>query len=116
MVDESEAVAGALAARHWREADARAVLEAWRESGETITEYARNQGIHAERLARWERKLRTLAAQAVSFHPVRVRGQLDNGRPEYIEVVLGQEPRVRIPRGFAPQDLRALLAVLAESR
>jgi hypothetical protein len=116
VVEESVAVAGALAARHWREADARAVLEAWRESGETITEYARNRGIHAERLARWERKLRLPAAQAVSFHPVRVTGQLGSARPAYIEVVLGQEPRVRVPSGFAPQDLRAVLAVLAESR
>src|SRR3990172_2840200 len=112
MTDESVAVAGALAARHWREADARAVLEAWRGSGEAIAEYARSRGIHPERLARWERKLRPPAAQTVSFHPVRVRGQLGNAQPECIEIVLGQEPRVRVPPGFAAQDLLAVLAVL----
>jgi len=116
MADESVAVAGALVARHWREADARAVLEAWQESGETITEYARSRSIQPERLARWERKLRTPAAQAVSFHPVRVTGELGSARPEYIEVVLGEERRVRVAPGFAPQDLLAVLAVLEKSR
>ena len=91
------------------------MIEAWRKSGQSIAAYARGKDIHPERLARWERKLRTSRPQSVSFHPVRVVPSEDHAQSAApIEIVLRNERRVRVPRGFFPQDLRAVLAVLEE--
>jgi|SRR3990172_284996 len=117
MADESAVAVAESTGRHWREADARAVIEAWQESGQSIARYARSRNIHPERLARWERKLRRPGTESITFHPVRVtRGaQRDDAEnAARIEVVLGHERRIRVPHGFVPQDLRAVLAVLEE--
>ena len=46
---------GAL--RYWRAAEARGVVEAWEESGETLAGFARRYGIHRRRLGRWVEQL-----------------------------------------------------------
>jgi hypothetical protein len=55
------------------ENDARLVIDAWRQSGRTMTAFARAHDIHLERLARWRRLLSPKPHAAVRFHPVRVR-------------------------------------------
>ena len=47
-------VAGRL---YWREADARILVDAWRKSGETLSGFARRQGVERKRLGRWVRRL-----------------------------------------------------------
>lgn len=117
MADETVVPTAETTRRHWSESDARAVIEAWRESGQSITQYARSRSIHPERLARWERKLRSPRSPTMAFHPVRVmrESQRDAQSASLIEVVLGNDRKIRVPHGFAPQDLRAVLAVLEES-
>ena len=116
MADENAVAVAESTGRHWREADARAVIEAWQESGQSIAQYARSRNIQPERLARWERKLRRPGTQSMSFHPVRVTraAHRDAESAARIEVVLGNERRIRVPHGFVPEDLRAVLAVLEE--
>jgi transposase-like protein len=43
--------------RYWSEKEGRAVVEAWRQSGELATVFARRHGLHAKRLAYWNRRL-----------------------------------------------------------
>jgi transposase-like protein len=45
----------------WTEDDARAVVEEWRRSGETIAAFARRHSMSAWRLYSWRKKLRTEA-------------------------------------------------------
>jgi hypothetical protein len=52
---KNAAVAEVAARRHWREQDARLLLEAWRGSGQTLTAFAQHYGVHPERLGRWHR-------------------------------------------------------------
>lgn len=111
--------------RYWRADDARAVVEAWRRSGKPLSEFAADVDVLPRRVARWAGRLEAGEATAaeVDFHPVRVVGSDpmprrvvggDQGvaRREPIEVVLGKGLRVRVPGGFASEDLARVLAVL----
>jgi hypothetical protein len=108
---------GVVAARgYWRESAARVMVDAWRGSGETVAAFARRHGVDRRRLARWVRRMEASAGEVVvPFHPVRVVG----GGPEArvtdapIEIAVGSTYRVRVPPGFAGEDLRRILAVLA---
>jgi len=109
--------------RYWRATDARVVVEAWRRSGEALREFARRYGIHPRRLGRWATELKAPPEPAeseasVRFHPVRLvqqdDGARESGEGEPIEIVLGEGCSVRVPPGFAAQDLERVLAVLVE--
>ncbi len=43
--------------KYWSEAEGRAVVEAWRRSGESATEFARRHGLRAKRIVYWEQRL-----------------------------------------------------------
>jgi hypothetical protein len=107
------AVAQVAARRHWREADARVLLEAWRGSGQTLTAFAQVYDIHPERLGRWHRLLRAQPESKVRFHPVRVHmGEARTAGSEKFELVLRDGRSIRVPHEFDAEDLRRLLAVV----
>jgi hypothetical protein len=97
--------------RYWREAEARAVVEAWRRSSEPIASFARRHGIHPQRVARWAARIKV--AGVVRFHAVRLTpAAIDETRS--IEIQLDGGWRVLVPRDFHSEDLRRVLAVLDE--
>lgn len=101
---------------YWRESDARLLIEAWRGSGETRARFARRHGVEEKRLARWVSRLdgRGTQRQRLLLHPVRlVDSRPETGTPIEVQFASGQ--CVRVPPGFASEDLRRVLAVLAES-
>jgi hypothetical protein len=105
---------------YWRESEARVLVEAWQSSGETLAAFARRYGVDRQRLCRWVGRLEGAAAsETVRFHPVRLvdrgpePGSGGTGSTIEIELVGGQ--RVRVPRGFEAEELRRVLAVLAET-
>jgi hypothetical protein len=119
MAASREAGVGLVAAsRYWRAADARVVVEAWKRSEETLPEFARRHGISAKRLRRWARELEAQDAGeadgAVLFHPVRLvqPERVEDRRAGQIEIVLREGSTVRVPAGFASEDLERVLAVL----
>ena len=118
MADVSGTEVSRIARRqYWREADARAVVEAWRRSGKRLTEFARERGIQARRLRRWAARLEpTRQNGKVTFHPVRIIDASAGSaqRSDVLEVVLGGRRTVRVPYDFAPEHLRRVLQVLEE--
>ena len=55
---------------YWSENEGRRAVEAWRQSGETGTAFARRHGIRAKRLVWWsERLAATASPTSVSFVP-----------------------------------------------
>ena len=107
------AVARVAALRYWRAPEARVVVAAWRQSGETLGRFAVRYGIEARRLRRWASRLGP-EEQAVRFHPVRlVEGGAPGGRGrEPLEIVLGAACTVRVAPGFEAEDLERVLRVL----
>jgi hypothetical protein len=103
--------------KYWREPDARAVLDAWRASGLRLSEFARERGLSPKRLMRWRSRLKTAGAVSTSvvFHPVQLLGLPQTGpdaSAERIEIALGSGCEIRVPPGFAAEDLARVLDVL----
>jgi hypothetical protein len=102
----------------WSEAEAQVVLDEWRRSGESLAGFARQRGVGDQRLRYWIGQLapsrgRDRRSASVRFHPVQLVEGLGAGRPDSrIEVVLGAGRAVRVPPGFASEDLARVLEVL----
>src|SRR5437868_3463728 len=69
-----ESVVGAIAQRpYWYAEDARVIVEAWRRSGVTVTEFATRHGLSARRLSRWSKRLEPTRRPTASRRPLRQR-------------------------------------------
>lgn len=99
---------------YWREAEARVMVEAWRSSGEALSEFAHRHRVAPKRIARWASRVGR-PGPAVRFHPVRLADERsESGSSSAIEIQLLGGRRVRVARGFEAEDLRRVLAVLEE--
>ncbi len=116
-------LAAAAGKSYWREADARRVVQAWRSSGQDLPQFAATHGLKASRLARWASRLGRRAAGRrgrgtgaaplkLRFHPVELVGSTTGLEARAIEVVLVDGRRVRVPAGFASEDLERVLQAL----
>jgi hypothetical protein len=109
------AVERVAARRYWRAEDARVVVEAWKASGEGVARYAGRYGIEPRRLSRWSRALEEVKEAPVRFHAVRLverEGSRVRRGEGSIEIELNGGAKVRVPEGFAAEDLERVLRVL----
>lgn len=90
----------------WTEHEARELLGAVEESGESLAAFARREGFSAERLYRWRRKLTGQAFVEVERESAGIDGC------GVLEVVVATGRVVRVPRDFDAVALQRLLAVL----
>jgi len=105
-----EEITGVVQRRPWREEDARAVVAAWEQSGKSLSVFAREHGVIAQRISWWVARLGRKSE--VGFHRVRVVGESRGGTNCVIELVLVDGTRVRVPAGFAAKELKRVLGVL----
>jgi hypothetical protein len=113
MASRKSGVARVARLRYWQVEDARVAVEAWKESGEGLPAFARRHGIKPRRLRQWATRLEA-SSEEIAFHPVRV-GQWfseERAQGDPIEIVMGDGRTVRVPSGFAVQDLERVLRVL----
>ncbi|MFQ5515699.1 MAG: hypothetical protein ACE5FG_14900 [Myxococcota bacterium] len=103
--------------QHWTEAEARAFLSSWRESGTLLPVYCREQGIGYERVRRWRAKLARKPARKAA--PVRLRAVriVPEVAPACeakttMEIELARGLRVRVERGFDADELVRLVVAL----
>jgi hypothetical protein len=115
---KSGVVAFAARRRYWRVMDARIVINAWHRSGESQARFAQRYGLDPKRIGRWAGRLardggaRGESAE-VRFHPVRVVPPIGLAGAWAIEIALGDGRTVRVPAGFAADDLARAVAVLS---
>ncbi len=102
--------------RYWREADARRVVDAWRQSEASAAAFARRYQLDPQRILRWAKDLDGPALSGVRFHSVRVVDRGDAATvalaPPVVEIVLLGGRRVRVPPGVDPSELRQILEVV----
>jgi hypothetical protein len=98
--------------QHWRH-----LIDQWQSSGLSVRAFCLRQRLAIPSFYAWRRTLRQRDGSAcpvtppVTFLPVHVRHD-DCDAPPPLELVLANGRRLRIPPGFDPNALRALLAVL----
>jgi transposase-like protein len=115
MARRSAEVARITERGYWTEEDARVVVEAWVESGETMAWFARRHGVQAKRVARWVRRLQESEGRAPSgYYPVRVVSgrDADSGRVKSGIELVRRSWRVRVAPGFVAEDLERVLEVV----
>lgn len=103
----------------WRERDAREVLDLWRRSGTTLTEFARAHDLDRNRLARWRDRLGK-GTVVTGFHPVRLVDRLDRSPTSSlrgidggtIEILVSGNRRVAVRPGFDTALLAEIVRVL----
>ena len=105
----TRSLATLVANRYWRAAEAERVMAAWRRSGRSAAAFAGEHGLSAARLLRWRARLTPTAVPV--FHPVQV---VERARPITegagpLELELRGGRRIRVPAGFDPELLEALV-------
>ena len=95
----------------WSESEAARVVDAWRNSGESRALFGRRYGIHVHRLYYWisaaeKRSKKSADRKQVKFHPVQVIAEKKSDAAP-IEI-----RSIRVPRGFDPAELSAVLSAL----
>jgi transposase len=99
-----------LKRQYWRSQDAEAVLSAARESGMSLSAFARRHGVQPRRLMRWRGWL--AKNTLIRFHPVQVVSASRSepvSAPSRVELVLRSGHRVAVHRGFDPALLEDLV-------
>ncbi|QRK10889.1 transposase [Archangium violaceum] len=114
-------LARAAASSYWSESEARAVLEAYEESGLSVAEFARRHGLGPQRLRWWKKRRREEASPERSFVPVHVAAPPSREERETaagaasMEVVLARGRRIRVEPGFDADALARLVRALEEA-
>jgi transposase len=92
----------------------RAQVEACETSGLTVAAFARREGLSAQSLSMWKRRLRAGAEATTSFVPVVVRDAAPVSRGAF-ELVLREGAVLRIPPDFDEATLSRLVRALGAS-
>jgi hypothetical protein len=101
-------------------AQARGHLKAWKESGNSLTAYARSVGMSFQRLHRWRRKLYGVGRAAdCGFVPVQVVGGIRDeaaaSSETGFELISRSGVRVRLGPGFDEGALERLLRIVEQA-
>lgn len=108
-----------MAHGQWTEVEARGVLNAWRKSGLSIENFARERSLVPQRLYHWRAKIEGKDADAkaaeakksLSLLPVSVVDRQDR-RGEPVTVLLRSGHMVKVGRDFDEMALARVVAVL----
>jgi hypothetical protein len=102
----------------WSEHEARGVLNAWRNSGQTLERFAKERGLVPQRVRWWKAKLegKTTAlvrsASPLALLPVEVTQSTPAKRGEPVAVYLRSGHVVKVGRGFDEEAFARVIAVL----
>ena len=103
-------------AEHWRR-----LIERWRRSGLSVRAFCDRYRLAVPSFYAWRRRLQqggplaniSQPDEAATFIPVHIQPEPADQRPP-LELVLASGRCLRIPPGFDPATLRALLAALED--
>ena len=107
---KSPPLASLICRRRWTTADARSVIAALTRSGLSASAFAVREGLDAQRLLRWRRRLGPSSARTL---PTFV--ELRPSRAQTIEVVLGSGRVLRASESIDPLALAGLVDALERS-
>ncbi len=117
MARKSRSAVQRVAAKvYWQEDDARVLVGALAESGDSLTGFAFRHGFDPKRLSRWRARLTRKDSETVEFHPVQLTmSELGRGSERgSIAIELSSGRRVHVGRGFDAEDLRLVVAILED--
>ncbi len=104
----------------WSEHEARGAISAWRKSGLSIEQFARERGLVPQRIYWWRKKLEgsgkpAAKSTAMALLPVQVTPPSRQTRGEPVAVFLRTGHIVKVGRGFDEEAFARVVAVLEGS-
>jgi transposase-like protein len=97
----------------WTEVEARGVIAAWRKSGMSTTDFARERGIVPQRIYWWRKKLEDDNSKgALKLLPIHVT---EPKRGEPVTVLLRSGHMLKLGRGFDEDAFVRVVALLEAS-
>jgi transposase len=105
--------------RRWSRAEKERIVAAALEPGAVTSEVARAAGIHTSQLFRWRQQLCKRAAVPATFNPVAIAPEPTPVAPEkagMVEIEFASGGRMRITGPVAASTVKALIAVLSNSK
>ena len=99
-----------MAHGQWTEVEARGVIDAWRKSGLSTIDFARERGIVPQRIYWWRKKLADEDAKVgLKLLPVHV---VDTKRGEPVTVLLRSGHMLKVGRSFDEEAFARVVALL----
>ena len=100
-----------MAHGQWTEVEARGVIDAWRKSGMSTVDFARERGIVPQRIYWWRKKLQedNAAKGSLKLLPVHVT---EPKRGEPVTVLLRSGHMLKVGRGFDEDAFVRVVALL----
>ena len=99
-----------MAHGQWTETEARGVIAAWRKSGLSTLDFARERGIVPQRIYWWRRKLGGgVVDDDLKLLPVHI---VDSKRGEPVTVLLRSGHMLKVGRGFDEEAFVRVIAML----
>ena len=100
--------------RRWTTADARAALDAQARSGLSVQAFAAREGLDAQRLLRWERRLTAKPASSAARKMSPTFVEIAGSSSASVEIVLRSGRLLRVSESIDPSALRRLVEALDE--
>ena len=97
----------------WSEHEARSAIAAWRKSGQSVENFARERGLVPQRIYFWRKKLEgseTVAAHSLKLLPVDVSSPRARGEP--VAVFLRTGHIIKVGRDFDEEAFTRVVALL----
>jgi len=105
--------------RRWGEKEGRVVIDAWRVSGLTLAEFARQHGLHEVRVQRWRKRVERSEAKRASAGlvpaVVRMPGLVSGAAPVVLRLPDGVAVELWDDGLIAPSAVAAFVAELRRS-
>jgi hypothetical protein len=113
MNDNKKEIKALVEMRHWRESQARRMLDLWKQSDNSLLRFCKLHGIGYKRVLRWRRILekRMPAVEFVEMHPFERAELSDN----LMEICLTNGRSVKVRPGFNSRALREVIDIAEDS-
>jgi hypothetical protein len=110
----SKEIQSLVKVNHWREYQARRVLDFWEQSGLNLKQFCREFGIGYKRLQYWKKRVMISASDVVEFVEVVPIESRYPHRDDSMEIVLSNHRSIRVTPGFEESAIRRLIGIVED--
>lgn len=110
--NNAKAMKSLVKVSHWKEHQAREVLDCWEQSGLNLRQFSREFGIGYKRLQYWKKRI-TLSSDTVEFVEV-IPMTIGQPHPDdTMEIIFPNHRAIRVSPGFDESATRRLIGIVA---
>jgi len=109
----SKVIKSLVKVSHWKERQAREVLECWEQSGLNLKQFSREFGIGYRRLQYWKKRI-MVSGDPVEFVEVIPVESRQPQRDDDMEIILANHRRIRVSPEFDDWAVKRLIHIVED--